>query len=71
MTDSVNKSMRVNPSRHLRAWLRDPAPQSPFQAHMQLLWIQWQLAFALTTQRSLVCLLVLLMIAGAASVRPG
>lgn len=68
MTDSVNKSMRVNPSRHLRAWLRDPAPQSPFQAHMQLLWIQWQRFCA--NHSALFGLLVLLMIAGAAVFAP-
>lgn len=68
MTDSVNKSMRVNPSRHLRAWLRDPVPQSPFQAHMQLLWIQWQRFCA--NHSALFGLLVLLMIAGAAVFAP-
>ena len=68
MTDSVNKSMRVNPSRSLRAWLRDPSPQSPFQAHMQLLWIQWRRFCA--NHSALFGLLVLLIIAGAAVFAP-
>ncbi|SNY74609.1 ABC transporter permease [Pantoea sp. GL120224-02] len=68
MTDSVNKSMRVNPSRSLRAWLRDPSPQSPFQAHMQLLWIQWRRFCA--NHPALFGLLVLLIIAGAAVFAP-
>ncbi|MXP54357.1 ABC transporter permease [Pantoea sp. Seng] len=68
MTDSVNKSMRVNPSRSLRAWLRDPSPQSPFQAHMQQLWIQWRRFCA--NHSALFGLLVLLIIAGAAVFAP-
>lgn len=68
MTDSVNKSPALPASRSLRAWLRDPAPQSPLQAQVQLMWIQWRRFCA--NHSALFGLLVLLVIIAAALLAP-
>ncbi|WP_052206286.1 ABC transporter permease [Pantoea rodasii] len=68
MTDSVNKPLNIPVSHGLRAWLRDPAPQSPFQAKMQLMWIQWRRFCA--NHSALFGLLVLLVIVFAALFAP-
>ncbi|UVC31471.1 ABC transporter permease [Pantoea sp. SOD02] len=68
MTDSVNKSPALPTSRNLRAWLRDPAPQSPLQAQVQLMWIQWRRFCA--NHSALFGLLVLMVIIAAALLAP-
>lgn len=68
MTDSVNKPLNIHAAQGLRAWLRDPAPQSPFQAQMQLMWIQWRRFCA--NHSALFGLLVLLVIVFAALFAP-
>lgn len=68
MTDSVNKSPTLPAPRSLRAWLRDPAPQSPLQAQVQLMWIQWRRFCA--NHSALFGLLVLLVIIAAALLAP-
>lgn len=66
MTDSVNKSQP--PRQSLRAWLSDPAPRTPWQAHVQLGWIQWRRFCA--NHSALFGLLVLLVIVAAALFAP-
>ncbi|MGY5955688.1 Peptide/nickel transport system permease protein [Kosakonia sp. BK9b] len=67
MTDSI-KSLRVRPRQGLRAWLSDPAPQTPLQARVQLGWIQWRRFCA--NHSALFGLLVLLTILAAALFAP-
>lgn len=67
MTDSI-KSLRVRPRQGLRAWLSDPAPQTPLQARVQLGWIQWRRFCA--NHSALFGLLVLLAIIAAALFAP-
>ena len=67
MTDSI-KSLRSRPRQGLRAWLSDPAPQSPWQAQAQLWWIQWRRFCA--NHSALFGLLVLLVIVAAALFAP-
>lgn len=64
MTDSVN---RVTPGA-LRSWLSTPAPETPFQARMQQIWLQWRRFCA--NHSALFGLLVLLVIALAALFAP-
>ena len=66
MTDSVSKSQPQRQS--LRAWLSDPAPRTPWQAHVQLGWIQWRRFCA--NHSALFGLLVLLVIVAAALFAP-
>lgn len=66
MTDSVSKSQPQRQS--LRAWLSDPAPRTPWQAHVQLGWIQWRRFCA--NHSALFGLLVLLTIVAAALFAP-
>lgn len=67
MTDSI-KSLRIRPRQGLRAWLSDPAPQTPLQARVQLGWIQWRRFCA--NHSALFGLLVLLIIVAAAIFSP-
>jgi len=67
MTDST-KYLRAHPRQGLRAWLRDPAPQTPLQARVQLSWIQWRRFCA--NHSALFGLLVLLIIVAAALFAP-
>ncbi|PTA88498.1 D-ala-D-ala transporter subunit [Kosakonia sp. H7A] len=67
MTDST-KYLRAHPHQGLRAWLRDPAPQTPLQARVQLSWIQWRRFCA--NHSALFGLLVLLIIVAAALFAP-
>ncbi len=67
MTDST-KDLRAQPRLGLRAWLRDPAPQTPLQARVQLAWIQWRRFCA--NHSALFGLLVLLLIVAAALFAP-
>ncbi|KIS42261.1 ABC transporter permease [Kosakonia radicincitans] len=67
MTDST-KYLRAQPRQGLRAWLRDPAPQTPLQARVQLTWIQWRRFCA--NHSALFGLLVLLIIVAAALFAP-
>ncbi|ANI81584.1 ABC transporter permease [Kosakonia oryzae] len=67
MTDST-KYLRAQPRQGLRAWLRDPAPQTPLQARVQLSWIQWRRFCA--NHSALFGLLVLLIIVAAALFAP-
>ncbi|MDD7995457.1 ABC transporter permease [Kosakonia radicincitans] len=67
MTDST-KYLRAHPRQGVRAWLRDPAPQTPLQARVQLSWIQWRRFCA--NHSALFGLLVLLIIVAAALFAP-
>lgn len=67
MTDSA-KFLRTRPRQGLRAWLSDPAPQTPTQARAQLAWIQWRRFRA--NHSALFGLLVLLVIVAAALFAP-
>lgn len=68
MTDSVSKSLRARPHQGFRAWISDPAPRSPWQAHVQLWWLQWRRFRA--NRSALFGLLVLLVIVAAALFAP-
>lgn len=68
MTDSVSKSLRAGPHQGFRAWISDPAPRSPWQAHVQLWWLQWRRFRA--NRSALFGLLVLLVIVAAALFAP-
>jgi len=68
MTDSVSKSLRARPHQGFRAWISDPAPRSPWQAHVQLWWLQWRRFRA--NRSALFGLLVLLIIVAAALFAP-
>ncbi|MCU5771437.1 ABC transporter permease [Erwiniaceae bacterium BAC15a-03b] len=68
MTDSVNKSLPTRQRSALRSWLSAPIPASPFQAHMQQIWLQW-LRFC-ANHSALFGLLVLLVVLAAALFAP-
>lgn len=68
MTDSVSKSLRARPHQGFRAWISDPAPRSPWQAHVQLWWLQWRRFRA--NRSALFGLLVLMVIVAAALFAP-
>lgn len=63
-----NPPLRIRPQQGLRAWLSDPTPRSPWQAHMQLWWIQWRRFCA--NHSALFGLVVLLVIIAAAVFAP-
>ncbi len=60
MSDSVDKQLSPPDRYALRSWLSTPTPRSPFQARMQLLWLQWRRFCA--NHSALFGLLVLLVI---------